>query len=95
MPHTLVVKQLAECLSMVFNNAGLESGAKMRLADEDAKKLYPKLSLISNGNNEVNGIRAELSSIVASAIKPDEVAPSPKVESELVKPAMLFDVFRL
>ena len=61
----------------------------MRSIDESANKLHPKLRMISNGSDRVNGVRAELSSIVVSTIKPEELTPSSQVASELVEPEML------
>jgi subtilisin family serine protease len=61
----------------------------MRSIDESANKLHPKLRMISNGSDKVNGVRAELSSIVVSTIKLEELTPSSQVASELVEPEML------
>ena len=55
--------------------------------EDEIQKLHPKLRMIANGSETVNGLRAELSSIVVSTAADNKLTR--KVEEELTKLAML------
>src|SRR5262245_5956175 len=57
--------------------------------EDEIQKLHPKLRMIANGSETVNGLRAELSSVVASTVPADKLAPPPRIEKELTKPTFL------
>lgn len=61
----------------------------MKPREDEIQKLHPKLRMIANGSETVNGLRAELSSLVVSTIVPEKAAPSRRIEAELTKPEML------
>jgi subtilisin family serine protease len=56
---------------------------------DEIQKLHPKLRMIANGSETVNALRAELSSVVASTVTIDQLAPPRAVEKELSKPAIM------
>ena len=60
----------------------------MKQGEKDVEKLHPKLRMIANGSEVVNGARAELSSIVVSTVAPEKDVPQ-KVTADLAKPEML------
>ncbi|MEX2223945.1 MAG: S8 family serine peptidase [Candidatus Rokuibacteriota bacterium] len=61
------------------------------MASEDrvSRRLHPKLRMIANGGDRVNGLRAELSSIVASSVDQRAIAPPRRIAAKLAKPAVL------
>jgi subtilisin family serine protease len=61
----------------------------MKERADEIQKLHPKLRMIANGSEAVNALRAELSSVVASTVTFEEIAPPPSVDQELSKPAMM------
>ena len=60
----------------------------MKQGKRGIEKLHPKLRMIANGSEIVNGVRAELSSIVVSTVAPEKEIPQ-KVAADLAKPEML------
>ena len=60
----------------------------MKQGKRGIEKLHPKLRMIANGSEIVNGVRAELSSIVVSTVVPEKEIPQ-KVAADLAKPEML------
>ncbi len=54
----------------------------MARIDKYARRLHPKLRVLANGSDTVNGLRSEISSVVVSTKKP--APPSEKVDASLV-----------
>ena len=61
----------------------------MKERANEIQKLHPKLRMIANGSETVNAMRAELSSVVASTVTIDQLAPPRAVEKELSKPTVM------
>jgi subtilisin family serine protease len=57
--------------------------------DRVSRRLHPKLRMIANGSDRVNGLRAELSSVVASSVDQRTIAPPKRVAETLAKPQVL------
>lgn len=61
----------------------------MKVRADEIQKLHPKLRMIANGSETVNALRAELSSVVASTVVIEQLAPPRAVEKELSKPGVM------
>ena len=57
--------------------------------DRVSRRLHPKLRMIANGSDRVNGLRAELSSIMASSVDQRVIAPPRRIAAKLAKPGVL------
>jgi subtilisin family serine protease len=57
--------------------------------DRVSRRLHPKLRMIANGSDRVNGLRAELSSVVASSVDQRTLTPPRRIAESLVKPQVL------
>ena len=49
---------------------GARVGTPTRKPDADARRLHPRLRVYANCDEEVNALRADLSTAVASTVKP-------------------------
>src|ERR1700752_3699070 len=61
----------------------------MPIQDRLSRKLHPKLRMIADGDETVNGLRAELSSLVASTVAPKRLTAPARIAQSLVKPSFL------
>jgi subtilisin family serine protease len=61
----------------------------MARVDRTSRRLHPKLRMVGNGSDIVNGLRAELSSVVASTLPRAKLTSPAKIATQLAKPSVL------